>query len=191
MKIIERLVLEPRRSLHLVEVDGEILLVGTSEHSVQLLERRPSPPPSTIPDEEENAGKEGIVTTESGLQYQIITEGKGEKPKETDRVSVNYTGTLIDGTEFDSSFKRGKPATFSVNRVVKGWTEALQLMPVGSKWQVFIPPELGYGERGAGAKIGPNSVLIFEMELLKIVSEDDKPKPDLKAPGKLPRPAKK
>lgn len=120
----------------------------------------------------ENAKKEGVVTLESGLQYKILKEGKGEKPTETDRVKVNYKGTLIDGTEFDSSFKRNKPATFSVNRVVKGWTEALQLMPVGSKWQVFIPGELGYGARGAGEKIGPNSTLIFEVELLEILKED-------------------
>lgn len=133
----------------------------------------------------ENKTKEGVVTTESGLQYKIITEGKGEKPAETDRVKVNYKGTLIDGTEFDSSYKRGKPASFSVNRVVKGWTEALQLMPVGSKWQVFIPSDLGYGERGAGAKIGPNSVLIFEMELVEIVKQDESKKPGAPgAPGK-------
>jgi FKBP-type peptidyl-prolyl cis-trans isomerase FklB len=137
----------------------------------------------------ENTAKEGIVTTESGLQYKILKEGKGEKPKETDRVSVNYKGTTIDGTEFDSSYTRGKPATFSVNRVVKGWTEALQLMPVGSKWQVFIPPELGYGERGAGAKIPPNSVLIFEMELLDIVKDDADKRPG--PPGGAAKPTKK
>jgi FKBP-type peptidyl-prolyl cis-trans isomerase FklB len=117
----------------------------------------------------ENKKKEGVVTLESGLQYKILKEGTGEKPAETDRVKVNYKGTLIDGTEFDSSYKRNKPATFSVNRVVKGWTEALQLMPVGSKWQVFIPSELGYGARGAGEKIGPNATLIFEVELVEIV----------------------
>jgi FKBP-type peptidyl-prolyl cis-trans isomerase len=120
----------------------------------------------------ENGKKEGIVTTASGLQYKILTEGKGPLPVATDRVKVNYKGTLIDGTEFDSSYKRNEPATFSVNRVVKGWTEALQLMPVGSKWQIFIPPDLGYGAQGAGEKIGPESVLIFEMELVEIVKED-------------------
>lgn len=134
----------------------------------------------------ENGAKEGIVTTASGLQYKVLTEGKGAKPVETDKVSVNYKGTLIDGTEFDSSYTRGKPAEFAVNRVVKGWTEALQLMPVGSKWQVFIPSELGYGDRGAGAKIAPNSVLIFEMELVDIVKADAAPTP---GPGaKMPPP---
>ena len=124
---------------------------------------------------EENKKKEGIKVTESGLQYKVLKEGDGEKPGPTDKVKVHYKGTLIDGTEFDSSFKRDTPATFGVNRVVKGWTEALQLMPVGSKWQVFIPSELGYGERGSRGKIGPNSVLIFEMELIEIVKDEKKP----------------
>ncbi len=124
---------------------------------------------------EENKKKEGVVTLESGLQYKVLKEGTGEKPAETDRVEVNYKGTLMDGTEFDSSYKRNKPATFSVNRVVKGWTEALQLMPVGSKWEVYIPSELGYGARGAGEKIGPNATLIFEVELLNIVKADAAP----------------
>lgn len=117
---------------------------------------------------EENKKKEGVVTLESGLQYLIVTDGSGETPKATDRVKVHYKGTTIDGTEFDSSYKRNKPATFSVNRVVKGWTEALQLMKVGSKWQLFVPPELGYGNRGAGRKIGPNETLIFDIELISI-----------------------
>lgn len=103
----------------------------------------------------------------SGLQYKVITEGKGESPKATDTVTVNYKGTLIDGTEFDSSYKRGEPATFPVNGVIKGWTEALQLMKEGAKWQLFIPANLAYGERGGGP-IGPNSVLIFEVELISI-----------------------
>lgn len=117
---------------------------------------------------EENKGKAGVKTTKSGLQYEVITEGKGEKPKATDRVSVHYTGKLIDGTVFDSSVERGQPATFPLNAVIPGWTEGLQLMPVGSKYKLFVPPELGYGERGAGPKIGPNALLIFEVELLKV-----------------------
>ncbi len=117
----------------------------------------------------ENANKEGVVTTESGLQYIVINQGDGPKPKATEQVRVNYSGTLINGTEFDSSYKRGQPATFFLNRVVKGWTEGLQLMPVGSKYRFFIPPELGYGDRGTGPHIGPNATLIFEIELLEIV----------------------
>lgn len=116
----------------------------------------------------ENAKKEGVKTTQSGLQYEVITEGKGEKPKASDRVSVHYTGKLLDGTVFDSSVERGEPATFPLNAVIPGWTEGLQLMTVGSKYKLYIPPELGYGERGAGPKIGPNAALVFEVELLKV-----------------------
>jgi FKBP-type peptidyl-prolyl cis-trans isomerase FklB len=117
----------------------------------------------------ENKGKEGVVTTASGLQYQILKAGTGEKPKVTDTVVTNYRGTLLDGTEFDSSYGRKEPATFPVNGVIPGWTEALQLMPVGSKWKLFIPSRLAYGERGPGhGKIGPNATLIFEIELLEI-----------------------
>lgn len=115
-----------------------------------------------------NAKREGVVTLDSGLQYEILTEGKGEKPAAEDSVTVHYKGTLIDGIVFDSSIARGEPAVFPVNRVIPGWVEALQLMPVGSKWRLFIPPELAYGERGAGADIGPNATLIFDVELLKI-----------------------
>ena len=115
-----------------------------------------------------NKAKEGVVALPSGLQYKILTPGTGPKPSAADSVVCNYRGTLIDGTEFDSSYKRGQPATFPVGRVIKGWTEALQLMPVGSKWQLFIPSDLAYGERGAGADIGPNATLIFEVELLSI-----------------------
>lgn len=114
----------------------------------------------------ENAKKEGVVTTASGLQYKIITEGKGPKPTSSDRVSVHYRGTLIDGTEFDSSYGRNKPTQFGVTQVIKGWTEALMMMPEGSKWELYIPGDLAYGPRGAGAAIGPNSTLIFEVELL-------------------------
>jgi FKBP-type peptidyl-prolyl cis-trans isomerase FklB len=116
----------------------------------------------------ENRKKEGVKVLPDGLQYKVLKEGNGKKPKADETVTVNYRGTLIDGTEFDSSIKRGEPSTFRVSGVIKGWTEALQLMPVGSKWQLFIPPELAYGERGAGEVIPPNSTLIFEVELLSI-----------------------
>ncbi|MEO1888637.1 MAG: FKBP-type peptidyl-prolyl cis-trans isomerase [Cycloclasticus sp.] len=116
----------------------------------------------------ENGAKDGVITLESGMQYTVINQGDGEKPKETDTVDVHYEGSLINGTVFDSSIKRGEPATFPVNGVIKGWQEALQLMEVGTKWKVFIPSELAYGEHGAGGSIGPNETLIFEMELLAI-----------------------
>ena len=121
-----------------------------------------------------NKAKENILTTESGLQYEVLTEGTGEKPAATDQVRVHYHGTLIDGTVFDSSVDRGEPTVFGVNRVIPGWTEALELMPVGSKWKVYIPAELAYGERGPSPAIGPNSALVFEVELLEIVKEDNK-----------------
>jgi FKBP-type peptidyl-prolyl cis-trans isomerase FklB len=116
----------------------------------------------------ENKARDGVITLPDGLQYKIIKEGTGPKPTGTDSVVCNYKGTLIDGTEFDSSYKRGQPATFPVGQVIKGWTEILQLMPVGSKWEIFVPSELGYGPRGAGGSIGPNATLIFEIELLSI-----------------------
>jgi FKBP-type peptidyl-prolyl cis-trans isomerase len=115
-----------------------------------------------------NKTKDGVVTLPSGLQYKILQEGTGPKPSATDTVVCNYRGTLLNGTEFDSSYKRGQPATFAVGQVIHGWTEALQLMPVGSKWQLFIPAELAYGARAAGPDIGPDSTLIFEVELLSI-----------------------
>ncbi len=118
----------------------------------------------------ENKKKEGVKTTASGLQYKVIKEGAGAQPKETDTVMANYRGTLIDGTEFDSSYKRGQAATFPVSGVIKGWTEALQMMKVGSKYQLFIPAKLAYGERAMGPDIGPNSTLIFEVELAGIQS---------------------
>lgn len=114
-----------------------------------------------------NKDKEGVQTTESGLQYQIITEGDGPKPTAEDQVTVHYVGTLLDGTKFDSSIDRGQPATFPVSGVIAGWTEALQMMPVGSKWKLWIPPDLAYGPRGQGP-IPPNSTLVFEVELLSI-----------------------
>jgi FKBP-type peptidyl-prolyl cis-trans isomerase FklB len=128
-----------------------------------------------------NKSKEGVVTLPSGLQYKILTAGTGAKPTATDSVVCNYRGALVDGTEFDSSYKRGKPATFGVSQVIKGWTEALQLMPVGSKWQLFIPADLAYGERGEPrGGIGPNSTLIFDVELMSIVDKTKSDKPEEK-----------
>ncbi|HXA78992.1 MAG TPA: FKBP-type peptidyl-prolyl cis-trans isomerase [Candidatus Acidoferrales bacterium] len=115
-----------------------------------------------------NKTKDGVVTLPSGLQYKIVTAGTGAKPTAKDTVVCNYRGTFINGTEFDSSYKRGQPASFPVGGVIKGWTEALQLMPVGSKWQLFVPPDLAYGQRGAGGAIGPNQTLIFDVELISI-----------------------
>jgi FKBP-type peptidyl-prolyl cis-trans isomerase FklB len=116
----------------------------------------------------ENKKKKGTVTLPSGLQYKVIKAGTGKKPKPTDTVTVQYKGTLIDGTEFDSSYRRGQPATFPANGVIPGWTEALGLMQEGAKWQLFIPPNLAYGEKGAGGQIGPNATLIFEVELVSV-----------------------
>ena len=121
-----------------------------------------------------NKQRDGITTTPSGLQYEVLTPGKGASPKATDTVKVHYRGTLLDGTEFDSSIVRGEPATFPLDRVIQGWTEGVQLMNVGSKYRFYVPSELAYGPRGAGAKIGPNTALIFEVELLEIVpSQED------------------
>ncbi len=138
-----------------------------------------------------NKSKEGVVTLPSGLQYKILKEGAGPKPTTNDTVVCNYKGTLINGTEFDSSYKRGQPATFPVSGVIKGWTEALQLMPVGSKWQLFIPSSLAYGERGAGADIGPDATLIFEVELLSIQAKEQpkdqaQPKPEASSQPQTP-----
>jgi len=118
-----------------------------------------------------NKSASGVKTTASGLQYQVITEGKGEKPSATDTVKVHYVGTLLDGTKFDSSIDRGQPAQFALNAVIPGWTEALQLMPVGSKYKLWIPSDLAYGDRGTPGPIGPNSTLQFEVELLEIVKQ--------------------
>lgn len=117
----------------------------------------------------ENAKKEGVVTLPSGLQYQVITEGTGKKPSATDRVQCHYEGTLIDGTIFDSSIKRGEPAVFGVNQVIKGWVEALQLMQEGAKWRLYIPYDMAYGEHGAGEMIPPYSALVFDVELIKVL----------------------
>lgn len=120
---------------------------------------------------EENAQREGVVVTDSGLQYEIIEEGDGPIPGPDDTVEVHYSGKLLDGTEFDSSYTRGQTVTFGVGQVIPGWTEALQLMPVGSKWKLFIPPELAYGAGGAGQVIGPNAALVFDVELISIPSQ--------------------
>jgi FKBP-type peptidyl-prolyl cis-trans isomerase FklB len=117
---------------------------------------------------EANKSNEGVVALPSGLQYQVLTAGTGAKPGSRDKVTCHYHGTLIDGTVFDSSVQRGQPATFPLDRVISGWTEGLQLMPTGSKWRFFIPPNLGYGDRQVSAQIGPNSTLIFDVELLSV-----------------------
>jgi FKBP-type peptidyl-prolyl cis-trans isomerase FklB len=137
---------------------------------------------------EENKKKEGVKTTSSGLQYKAIKEGTGPQPKATDVVTVNYRGTLINGTEFDSSYKRGEPATFPLNGVIKGWTEAVQLMKVGSKYQFFIPHQLAYGDRAVGPDITPNSTLIFEVELLGVKPPEAGASPSAKAPPASPSP---
>jgi len=116
----------------------------------------------------ENKKKPGVKVTDSGLQYEVLTAGTGRQPKQTDTVVVNYRGTLINGTEFDSSYKRNQPATFALNGIIKGWQEALQLMKVGSKWKIVLPAEIAYGARGAGASIGPGETLVFEIELLEV-----------------------
>jgi FKBP-type peptidyl-prolyl cis-trans isomerase FklB len=137
----------------------------------------------------ENKTKDGVVTLPSGLQYKILTEGTGPKPTTTDTVVCNYKGTLLDNTEFDSSYKRGQPATFPVSGVIKGWTEALQLMPVGSKWQLFIPSDLAYGARGGpGGGIGPNATLVFEVELMSIQPKAQLQTPAPAAPSPKPNP---
>ena len=137
---------------------------------------------------EANKARQGVVALPSGLQYKVLTQGSGPIPTANDTVVCNYRGTLINGTEFDSSYKRGQPATFRVGGVIKGWTEALQLMPVGSKWELFIPATLAYGERGAGPDIGPNAALIFEVELISIQAKPEPgqpatPKPEAPKPG--------
>lgn len=132
----------------------------------------------------ENKTKAGVVTLPSGLQYKVLVEGTGPKPTAADTVVCNYKGMLLDNTEFDSSYKRGQPATFPVSGIIKGWTEALQLMPVGSKWQLFIPPDLAYGMRGgAGGAIGPNATIQFEVELMSI-----QPKAEGQPPNPAPKP---
>ena len=121
---------------------------------------------------DENGKKDGIITTESGLQYLVINEGEGDSPQPGDMVTVHYRGTFVDGEEFDSSYSRGEPHTFQADAVIRGWTEALQMMKVGSKWQVFVPPILAYGRGGMGQKIPPNKLLVFEIELLSIEKKE-------------------
>ena len=134
-----------------------------------------------------NKGKEGVQTLPSGLQYKVLKAGTGAKPAATDSVSCNYKGTFLNGKEFDSSEKHGgKPVTFGVSEVIKGWTEALLLMPVGSKWQLFVPSDLAYGARGIGQEIGPNTALIFEVELVAIAPKSEEAKPDAAKPGAKP-----
>jgi FKBP-type peptidyl-prolyl cis-trans isomerase FklB len=137
-----------------------------------------------------NKAKDGVVTLPSGLQYKILKEGTGPKPTATDTVECNYKGTLLNGKEFDSSYKRGTPASFPVGQVIKGWTEALQLMPVGSKWQLFVPSDLAYGQRAAGPDITPNSTLIFEVELLSIKAKEESKAPEPKTEQPKAEPAK-
>jgi FKBP-type peptidyl-prolyl cis-trans isomerase FklB len=137
---------------------------------------------------EDNKKKEGVKTTASGLQYKVLKEGTGPQPKATDMVTVNYRGTLIDGTEFDSSYKRGQPATFPLNGVIKGWTEGLQLMKTGSKYQFFVPSNLAYGERSVGPDIASNATLIFEVELMEVKPP---PTPAPQASGPAPQGAPK
>jgi FKBP-type peptidyl-prolyl cis-trans isomerase FklB len=140
------------------------------EHAVQMVsEKNQKAGADFVAD---NAKKDGVVSLPSGLQYKILKQGEGKKPALDDSVECHYRGTLLDGTEFDSSYSQAKPMIFPLKGVIKGWQEALQLMPVGSKWQLFVPPQLAYGDRGAGSVIGPNATLIFEVELLSIA---DKP----------------
>jgi len=129
----------------------------------------------------ENSKKEGVKTLPSGLQYRVLEEGEGSPPKATDTVTVHYRGTLINGTEFDSSYSRNEPATFRADRVIEGWKEALQMMKPGAKYALFIPPELAYGKRGAGSQIGPNSALIFEVELISVQPEEEQPPQEVEA----------
>lgn len=137
----------------------------------------------------ENAKKEGVVALDSGLQYRVIKAGEGKSPQATDRISVNYRGTLIDGTEFDSSHERGKPASFQLKKVIKGWREALQLMKKGAKWELYIPPGLAYGKRTPNKTIPPNSALIYEVELLAFTAspKEQKRAPRPPVPGAKPR----
>ncbi|WP_417617145.1 FKBP-type peptidyl-prolyl cis-trans isomerase [Oceanisphaera sp.] len=151
-------------------------LTAYDEHINELIEAQAKEQAAATLEEgnkflEENAKKEGVIVTDSGLQYEVLTEGEGAKPNAEDVVTVHYTGTLVDGTTFDSSVERGEPASFPLNQVIPGWTEGVQLMPVGAKYKLVIPAELGYGEAGAGSIPG-NSVLIFDVELLDIKSAD-------------------
>jgi len=153
-----------------------------NQHRAQQMEKRKLQGEKNLTDGEkflaENKTKPGVVTLPSGLQYKVIAEGAGDSPAAHDQVTVNYRGKLIDGTEFDSSYKRGEPATFGVSGVIKGWTEALQLMKPGAKWELYIPSALAYMERGSGAQIGPNSTLIFDVELVSVKKQEPPPAPE-------------
>lgn len=155
----------------------QVLQEFTQKAQAAQLEQRQSQAADNLANGEQyrqdNAAREGVTTTESGLQIETLQAGEGPQPTVEDRVSVHYTGTLVDGTKFDSSVDRGQPATFPLNGVIKGWTEGLQLMNVGGKYRLVIPPELGYGASGAGQKIGPNATLVFDIELLSIEGQDE------------------
>jgi FKBP-type peptidyl-prolyl cis-trans isomerase FklB len=174
--------MEGRETLMTEEEMRNTLTAFQNQHRAQQMEKRRLQGEQNLAEGEkylsENKSKPGVVTLPSGLQYKIITEGQGESPAAHDQVSVNYRGTLIDGTEFDSSYKSGEPATFRVGGVIKGWTEALQLMKPGAKWELYIPPALAYAERGSGAKIGPNATLIFEVELVSVNKQQPPPAPE-------------
>jgi FKBP-type peptidyl-prolyl cis-trans isomerase FklB len=174
--------MEGRTTLMTDEEMQSTLTSYQTQHRARMEEKRKQQGQQNLADGEkflaENKAKAGVVTLPSGLQYKIINEGQGDSPTAHDQVTVNYRGTLIDGTEFDSSFKRGTPATFGVSGVIKGWTEALLLMKPGSKWELYIPSALAYGERGSGPQIGPNSTLIFEVELISVKKQEPPPVPD-------------
>jgi FKBP-type peptidyl-prolyl cis-trans isomerase FklB len=153
-----------------------------TQHRAQQMEKRKLQGEQNLAEGEkylsENKGNAGVVTLPSGLQYKVIKEGQGDSPALHDQVSVHYRGRLINGTEFDSSHKTGKPATFAVGGVIKGWTEALQLMKPGAQWELYIPAALAYGERGSGAQIGPHSTLIFDVELISVNKQEPPPAPE-------------
>jgi FKBP-type peptidyl-prolyl cis-trans isomerase len=151
---------------------GQVLMAFQKDRMAKMTAKHKTEADKNLKDGEtflaENKKKEGVTTLPSGLQYKVVKSGTGKTPKATDKVTTHYRGTLIDGTVFDSSYERKEPTSFPVNGVIKGWTEALQLMKEGDNWQLFVPAQLGYGERGAGGKIGANATLIFEIELLKV-----------------------
>lgn len=155
----------PRILIHLITLAALSSLLGCQPNNETASE--PAAQQSNQQYLQQHATQEGVISLASGLQYKVLAKGDGASPSATDTVTVHYRGTLLDGTEFDSSYKRGEPASFPVNRVIAGWTEALQLMREGDKWELTIPPELGYGSRGAGSAIPGDSVLVFEVELLK------------------------
>jgi FKBP-type peptidyl-prolyl cis-trans isomerase FklB len=174
--------MEGKTTLMTEEEMRNTLTAFQNQHRAQQMEKRKLQGEKNLADGEkflaENKTKPGVVTLPSGLQYKVIAEGAGESPAAHDQVTVNYRGRLIDGTEFDSSYKRGEPATFGVSGVIKGWTEALQLMKPGAKWELYIPSALAYMERGSGAQIGPNSTLIFDVELVSVKKQEPPPAPE-------------